>query len=149
MATETGWALYANGIRDSGYMRFAVGRGESPGMRFVRFRKWLGEMTFGPKVPKLDLIVYEQAHHRGGAATAVGVGFVTVLLEFCAQFDIQHTSVHSLTLKKWVTGSGRASKEEVMGALARRFDFTTTNDNEADAVAMLEYARAEVVPQMV
>ncbi len=149
LATETGWALHANGIRSSGSIQFNVRRGESPGIRFVRFRKWLADMAFGPKVPKLDLVVYEMAHHRGGAATAVGVGFATVVLEFCAQFEIEHTGVHTATLKKFATGKGNATKDDVIRCVNEKFGepgVYVDNDNEADAIALLEYARATMVP---
>ncbi|HEA68402.1 MAG TPA: hypothetical protein ENI07_16510, partial [Desulfobacterales bacterium] len=91
LATKTGYACrydsptLANRII-SGVQVFDVKRGESPGVRFLRCRAWLNEMN---DLVKPDIISYEQAHHRGGAATACGVGLVTVVLEFAALHKIE------------------------------------------------------------
>ena len=42
LATKSGWAT--NVDHQSGVQVFDVRRGESPGMRFLRCRAWLGEM---------------------------------------------------------------------------------------------------------
>ncbi len=86
MATRTGWACNIHGRR-SGVIEFAVKRGESPGMRFLRCRSWLNEML--KLLERIDLIAYEQAHHRGGAATACCVGLVTEVLAFAAEHDVE------------------------------------------------------------
>jgi hypothetical protein len=44
LATKSGWAT--NVGRQSGVQTFDVKRGESPGMRFLRCRAWLGEMGY-------------------------------------------------------------------------------------------------------
>ena len=104
-------------------------------MRFLRCRGWLNEIN---DLVMPDVIAYEQAHHRGGAATACGVGLVTVVLEFAAQHKIEITSVHSATLKKWATGSGRASKDQMIEAVIRK-GHQPQDDNEADALLLLYY----------
>jgi len=78
MATKTGWATNIN--KTSGVQTFDVRRGESPGMRFLRCRGWLNEMA--QLLGSIDLIAYEQAHHRGGAATACCVGLVSTVQAF-------------------------------------------------------------------
>ena len=62
-ATKTGWASNVHGRR-SGVTEFALKRGESPGMRFLRCRAWLNEMSklLGCQI---DVICYEQAHSSG------------------------------------------------------------------------------------
>ena len=139
LATKTGYA-YWDGTRlvQSGTKEFVRERGESPGMRFLRFRAWLKEME--AVCPHLDLVVYEQAHHRGGAATEIGVGLVTHLQAWCAEHGIEHTKVHSATLKKSATGSGRASKADVIQAMQARWGVVVSDDNEADALALLDWA---------
>ncbi len=45
MATKTGWALRDRAGRfSSGVQEFSLKRGESKGMRFLRFRKWLNDV---------------------------------------------------------------------------------------------------------
>jgi Holliday junction resolvasome RuvABC endonuclease subunit len=125
-------------------------------MRYVRFNRWIEETVFrsalngqglveriGP--PRVDLLVFEQAHHRGGAATEVAAGFSTRVLEFAARHGIEHGTVHTATLKKFVTGKGNAKKPEMVGAVRLRWAPSVTDDNEADAIAILYYALAELV----
>jgi hypothetical protein len=44
--TQTGWAAYSNGIIESGVQDFSLKRGESAGMRFLLFGKWLSSIWF-------------------------------------------------------------------------------------------------------
>lgn len=137
LATNTGWAMNENGWKVSGVQMFDVKRGESPGMRFLRCRSWLNELL--TLKGKIDAIVYEQAHHRGGSATAVGVGLVTTVQAFAAEHNIELMAVHTGTLKKFATGKGNASKEEMIAA-AQSKGWDPKDDNEADAQMLLEHA---------
>jgi hypothetical protein len=147
LATRSGWALLEAGRIESGTEIFDVKRGESPGTRYLRFNRWLDEFALHPSagLPRVELIVFEQAHQRGGAATEVAAGFSTRVLEFCAQHGIEHASVHTATLKKFTTGKGNADKAAMLEAVSRRWR-RVDDDNEADATALLYYALAELVP---
>jgi Holliday junction resolvasome RuvABC endonuclease subunit len=93
-------------------------------------------------LPKPILIAYEQAHHRGGAATEVGVGLSTRVQEVAALLDIPHyVAVHTATLKKWATGKGTASKDEMKAAARRLWGVEPSTFDEADALCLLAYAR--------
>lgn len=92
---------------------------------------------------KIDVIVFEQAHHRGGAATAVCVGLVTEVLAFAAEHDIETMPVHTASLKKFATGSGRASKTDMIEAAKAR-GWNPQDDNEADAQLLLEYGLSDL-----
>jgi len=155
LGTKTGWALAEGGRVESGVQDFAPKRGESAGMRYVAFRRWLAEIAFrgGPEAVNnpVDLIVYEMPHLRGGAAATVLAGLQTRVEEFCAEWTIEYTPVHSATLKKFTTGSGRGDKA-AMGEAARRRGWLNhvtavmIDDNEGDAICLLHYALAELVP---
>ena len=137
-ATKTGWATFFDHRVSSGVQEFGLRRGESAGMRFLRFRAWLKKMAeYAPG--KIDLIVFEQAHHRGGAATQLCVGLVTDVLAFAADIEAETMPVHTGTLKKWATGKGNAGKDE-MKLEARKRGYKPIDDNEADACLLLEYA---------
>jgi hypothetical protein len=150
LGTKTGWALWDGARMESGVQDFTKQRGESNGMLFLKFNRWLAAMPPDSYVmdgirpqDKFDLIVFEQAHHRGGAATEIAVGLMTRVLEFCARYGIEHTSVHSASLKKFATGRGNADKDEMIERLRRRglvhLDYIPGND-EADALWLLIYA---------
>ena len=135
LATKTGWAT--NSPEASGVDTFDVRRGESPGTRYLRFAAWLREKI---EIIKPQLIVFEKAHHRGGAATEIAAGFATHLQSTCAAMGVEHAAIHTSVLKKYATGKGNAGKPEVMAAYQRRWGKPPIDDNEADARWLLEYA---------
>lgn len=137
-ATKTGWALCRNGkIIESGVQDFTKQRGDSNGMLFLRFRNWLSHVL---QEQYINLVVYERAHYRGGAATEVCVGLTGHLQGVCAELGIDYTSVPTLTLKKASTGSGRADKNLMINAAAKLTGRAPQDDNEADAVMLAQYA---------
>ena len=141
MATKTGWAV--NKPELSGVENFAIKRGESPGMRFLRFHAWLEEMF--QKV-KPNLVVYEQAHHRGGAATAIALGMIAILQKQCAERGVEYMTCHTGTLKKHATGKGNASKSEMMRAYKAKWGHEPMDDNECDARWLLDWAITNLCP---
>jgi hypothetical protein len=155
LGTRTGWALLEHGRIESGVSTFDVPKGSSEGVRYLKFNRWLNDMALDLELrggrPRVSLIVFEQAHHRGGAATAIGLGFTTRVVEFCAVHGIDHVSVNSNTLKAWVLGAAPPrkktdplfdrSKAAMVRTVNRRWpDKLITDDNEADALALLRYA---------
>ena len=48
LATKTGWATCVGSVVESGVQAFSVKRGESRGMRYYRFMRWLEEMALVP-----------------------------------------------------------------------------------------------------
>jgi Holliday junction resolvasome RuvABC endonuclease subunit len=135
LATKTGWATNAG--HTSGVQTFDVRRGESPGMRFLRCRGWLADML--QLLGGIDVIVYEQAHHRGGAATACCVGLVSTALTFAAEHGIETMAVHTRELKRWATGKGNAGKPAMIQAAKDR-GWNPADDNQADAALLLDHA---------
>ena len=152
LATKTGWALRdRTGAIASGVQEFKLKRGESKGMRFLRFRKWLREMlqlgelgqSFSETLP--GIICYEQAHHRGGAATELAVGLVTDVLAEAARVQMEHMPVHTGALKKWATGKGNTGKAGmILRAVELYPNIEIIDDNHADALLLLGYGLEEV-----
>jgi Holliday junction resolvasome RuvABC endonuclease subunit len=154
-ATRTGFAIWDGAARRSGFVDFKPGRGESPGMLFVNFERWLEEL---PAAGGWDLIVYEQAFQmRSGYAAGVALGLIAIVLKFCASRGINHVPVNGARLKKWVTGDGAAKKERVVKKVVETFFASDPPEerlrrlkhldhNEADAIALIELALAEFVP---
>lgn len=142
LATATGWAfLDDDGCLESGVQRFDLKRGESPGCRFLRFNAWLAERFVEP--PRV--VAYEQNFRRGGAATEVAAGFSTRVQEACARHGVEHLTVNVSTLKKWATGKGTADKVTmVLEARARFPGQVIEDDNQADALLVLAWVRAEL-----
>lgn len=138
--SATGWAVNGAGQMHSGVWQIAPRRGESPGMRYIRLRRQLNELLAA--YPNIGILFYEQAHHRGGAATEYAAGCVATAQAWCAEHRIEHASVHSATIKRHATGKGNANKDAVLGAV-RGWGYAPVDDNEADALALLHWAIAQ------
>lgn len=136
LATKTGWALIRNGvIYESGVQDFTKRRGESNGTLFLRARKWLGDFQATPGTHP-DLVAYEQAHFRGGAATEICVGLQTRAQEIAAQWNVESVPVPTGTLKRWATGKGSADKKVMIDWAFKKLGRQPIDDNEADALAV-------------
>jgi len=149
-ALKTGWATLINGRIESGVQDFTKKRGESNGLVFMRFNAWLdGLYRMGIRnvdnrcLRSFELVVYEQAHHRGGAATNLCVGMTTRVEEFAQRISAECMPIHTATLKKYATGSGRASKEQMIEAFEAATYRRAITDDEADAYFLLKLAMNE------
>jgi Holliday junction resolvasome RuvABC endonuclease subunit len=142
-ATKTGWAITdSNGnIIESGIMDFSKRRGETNGILFLRFRKWLKDMIV---LNHPDVLAYEQAHHRGGAATEICVGLTTRVLEAGAFHNIECLPLRTTEIKKFATGKGNAGKPEMIAAAKNILHRDPLSDDEADAVFVAKLAAQEV-----
>lgn len=141
-ATRTGWAVQLDGHIESGVQDFSRKRGESGnGLIFLRFRGWLINNF---KNSGIKVIAYEQAHHRGGASTEIGVNLTGRIQEFAAENNIEYMAVHTGTIKKFATGSGTAGKPAIMDWFKSKTGRAPIDDNEADAMALLWYVKSEL-----
>jgi hypothetical protein len=95
---------FTNGLRSTTFLP----REDSSNCRFLCC--WIA--TWAPDGWRPSLIVYEQTHNRGGAATEVAAGFTTRVQEFAARHGIEHAAVHSATLKKFATGRGEEAGDD-------------------------------------
>jgi Holliday junction resolvasome RuvABC endonuclease subunit len=141
--TRTGWCLLKDGkVHESGVQDFSKMRGESNGVVFLRFRRWLEGMISLPSVEKnkVQFVVYEQAHHRGGPATEICTNLTGRVQETCEEYGLLCAGVHTGSLKKFATGSGRASKGKMCDLAAAILRREPLDDNEADAVHLALYA---------
>ena len=137
-ATKTGWCLLKDGrVFESGVEDFSKRRGESNGAMFLRFRHWLNQLVDRDDV---HLVAYEQSHHRGGAATEIGVNLTGRVQEVCAQSQVEYVAVHTATIKKYATGKGNADKTVMIAKAAEVLGRQPLDDNEADAVMLGLYA---------
>jgi Holliday junction resolvasome RuvABC endonuclease subunit len=158
LATHTGWCCLKDGVYvSSGVQDFSKRRGEGNGLMLMRYAKWLQELislcTDGLdwKWP-VQLIAYEQAHMRGGAATEICVGLQTHTQSVCATLGIETAPVHTHTLKKFALGKGRGDKSEMVQKAqswlhtfhhANMKAMSLESDDEADAIHVARWAFQE------
>lgn len=141
LGTTTGWALHArDGSITSGSASFKPQRFEGGGMRFLRFKRWLTEIK--QSADGIDAVYFEEVRRHLGvdAAHAYG-GFMAHLTAWCEHHQIPYQGIPVGTIKKHATGKGNASKDEMIAA-ARNLGHSPADDNEADALALLAYARS-------
>jgi Holliday junction resolvasome RuvABC endonuclease subunit len=139
LGTTTGWALRsADGSISSGTESFKPHRFEGGGMRYLRFKHWLTEVK--QTSDGIDAVYFEEVRRHLGvdAAHAYG-GFMAHLTAWCEHHQIPYQGVPVGTIKKHATGKGNASKDEMIAAM-KALGHSPTDDNEADALALLHYA---------
>ena len=139
LGTHTGWALWqADRSTTSGTEHFAPQRFEGGGMRYLRFKRWLTELKNSAE--GLDAVFFEEVRRHAGvdAAHAYG-GFMAHLTAWCEHHQIPYQGVPVGTIKKHATGKGNAGKADMIVAMRAR-GFSPTDDNEADALALLGWA---------
>ena len=140
LGTQTGWALACrDGSITSGSQSFKPQRFEGGGMRFLRFKRWLADIK--QCNDGIDQVVFEEVRRHVGvdAAHAYG-GFMGQLTAWCEHHQIPYQGIPVGTIKKHATGKGNASKDEMVASVRVR-GHNPTDDNEADAIALLYLAR--------
>ena len=143
IATSTGWAMWMGGECLSGTQVFKLARGESPGMRFLRFDKWLNEMV---ETMRPDVIAFERpSFFRSQAAGEVVHGLLSQMQKIAAAQNINTSPVGASELKKHATGKGNAKKPDMQAAAMQRWCFVETpGEDEADALCILAWSMEQL-----
>lgn len=139
LGTNTGWACGKPGLVTSGTLSLRGGRYEGGGMRYLRFNNWLKEIL----ASGVQRVVFEEVRrHAGTDAAHVYGGLLGQLTATCESLGLPYAGVPVGTIKKYATGRGNADKAAMIEA-ARSWGYEPTDDNEADALALLHLTMAE------
>jgi hypothetical protein len=159
LGTQTGWAFQTEDMLFSGTEEFKPARGDTAGMKYLLFSRWLKDVAL--EMDEGDLIAYERAHMRGGHATEIAHGFQAMVRAFAAENKMETMAVHTATIKKETTGSGKASKHDMLehaiqnwpdqfeGNIITLWDQGQLPDghpafDQADALALMSYVLSVV-----
>jgi Holliday junction resolvasome RuvABC endonuclease subunit len=139
LGTTTGWALRSrDGQIAHGFVNFKPQRFEGGGMRYLRFKRWLSEITGA--VGEIHSVYFEEVRrHSGVDAAHVYGGLMATLTTWCEHHNVPYQGIPVGTIKKHATGKGNAGKAEVIASM-RAKGHPVTDDNEADALALLGWA---------
>ena len=141
LGQRTGWAVRSrDGGIASGVQEFRPGRFEGGGMIWLRFRAWLQEIdeTSGG----VGVVVFEEVRrHLGTSAGHFYGGYLAHLTAWAEANRIPYQGVPVGTIKRHITGKGNADKAAVIAAV-KALGFSPADDNEADALALLDWAIA-------
>lgn len=140
LGTHCGWKIGDREMSLSGVWEFGNSRFEGGGMRFVKFAKSLNDLA---ATMRPELVVYEEVRrHIGTTAAHVYGGLQATLTAWCEREGIPYQGVPVQTIKKSATGKGNASKEMMIAAM-QALGHSPQGDNDADAMALWEYAQKE------
>jgi Holliday junction resolvasome RuvABC endonuclease subunit len=93
--------------------------------------------------PGFDIAVYETPFARGRDATRSLWGIAGIIEACATNAGLPVVDVAVPTIKKFATGHGKASKDQMIIA-AKRMGYKGSNEHEADAVCLLRYAEANL-----
>ncbi|MDG7056619.1 MAG: Holliday junction resolvase [Wolbachia endosymbiont of Penenirmus auritus] len=134
LGKQTGWAIFKDGVIQSGSESFHGNRFSGGGMCFLSFRNWLNSLGH-----KFTAVYFEEVRrHLGTDAAHCYGGFYAVLTAWCEEEKIPYKGVPVKTIKRFVAGKGNASKGDVIEAVKGK-GFFPKDDNEADALALVFY----------
>jgi len=133
LGARLGWALWQTGVVTSGTCDLSKSkhkRFEGPGMKFIRFTRILSEF------PRPTIVNFEEVRRHLGVDAAHAYGsYMGHLTSFCdgQTPQIPYEGVPVSAIKQRATGTGNASKEEMIAACQTAMNYDPIDDNEADA----------------
>ena len=142
LGTKCGWA---DSKGYSGVWHLKPSTHESAGERYRKFGMLLREEM---SIHQINFVVYEEVHrHIGVEASHVYGGLMAILQCICCERGVEYKGVGVGTIKKHATGSGSASKEEMVeSAIQKMKSINVIDDNHADALHLLDYAQKILFP---
>lgn len=140
LGTNLGWSFAREGVIEASGTICLMTAGDLPGRRFIKFHNWLN------KFAGVDMVFYESVgavgKQKSAASVKVNCGLLALLEMFCCGGRIPLKPMHLMTLKKAITGTGKAQKEQmcrVMHQLGWQNGRpgTMIDDDESDACCLV------------
>lgn len=138
IASLTGWCLNNNIY---GTWDLKTRKDESMGMKLIRFKSKLKEIH---AAEDLDLIVYERPAGRHANSIIHQAKLIAILEEFCENTGIAYSASSASEIKKFATGKGNASKDEMIKAAKNKYGYYGNDDNEADAIHLWNLTKSKL-----
>ena len=138
-AHPMGWATWDGSQVRSGSFCFQERSDDHRGVRLSRLRMWLETMC--EEILKPQAIAYEMPTVQHYAGAVAQIGAVALIDMAACDVGAELAYCYPAQLKKWATGSGRASKDDMRLACHERYGFDPGDDHEADALLLLAWAR--------
>jgi crossover junction endodeoxyribonuclease RuvC len=135
LGSTIGWAANYSGYLQTGHHTFTGTRVQ----RFAAIQGWLAELNWR----SVKVVVYETPLVRGQDATRILWGIAALLEAAATRAGLPILDVAVPTIKKFAAGKGFASKLEMLAA-AQKFGYTGSDEHEADATCLLNYAAANL-----
>lgn len=144
--TNCGWCVSDGVTLDSGTWNLKGGRFEGGGMRFLRLRRYFGELL---DARRPTMVAFEEVRgHKGVDAAHIYGGIIAVITEECERRGLPYKGVPVASVKKRATGKGNAGKPAMMAATASQWPGWKGDDNEADARWIATCAMADLAQDL-
>lgn len=138
LATTSGWACGKG--TNLKYGHFTVSKCDNVSDKFLRFSTLIERLIF---IKKPEVIAIERPIVRGYASTYWLCGVCAITEMEAASKKISVVKFGPTTIKKFVTGSGRATKEDMMKAI-KKLKFKPEVHDEADAIGLHLYTQSQL-----
>ena len=142
LSSKPGYAYRVGKTISSGSIDLSRVKNEIPGLLYVRFNVWLTKLMNNHGGGAFKIVAVEKPFFRGGEATAIAIGLFTRVQEVVALMDkpAELLIIQNRSLKKYITGKGTATKEDMIRAAEKWIGQLVTDDDEADALGILRWA---------
>jgi len=114
---------------------------ESIGMKLIRLNAKLREIH---EATNLELITYERPGGRNTYSVIHQSKLIGIIEKFCEEEGVQYRAYSAKELKKFATGNGNAGKPAMVAAANEKLNYPGNDDNEADALWILELTKFEL-----
>jgi hypothetical protein len=132
-----GWATsYGNDKIASGVSYMGHEKNNVAAIRYLNFKVWL--YAWGGE-PLIDHIVYELPLNINKRTKELCINFAGIVQTYLHNVNGKYEEIPPKSMKKWLCGTGNASKEDVMKEVSQRIKRQISNEHEADAIALLLY----------
>lgn len=137
-ATKTGWATDTS----SGVWNLKPNRGESEGMRVVRFKSKVREII---EMENIGLVAYERPAGRFKSSIMVASEMIGVLKDLCIELGVELACYSASEIKLHATGKGNSGKPAMIEAAKKKFPhIEIIDDNHCDALWILDLAKKDL-----
>jgi Holliday junction resolvasome RuvABC endonuclease subunit len=137
IATHCGWKTKtASGVWD-----FTLKRGESYGMKLIRFKSKVRETI---DLEGIEIVSYERVAGLHKAAIISASEMVGVLHALCIEKGVEITAYSAGEIKKFATGKGNANKAQMVQAAKEKYGYIGDSDDESDAIHLYYLTDADL-----
>lgn len=145
LASSTGvaWDAPGGGRPFCSTWRAPTAEAKDYGRRFDEYHCWLSEVIV---TVRPGLLGFEAPLVRSDRAARFLIGLASITEMTAAHHAVPCVEEHVATIKQFFGGSGRATKDAMMGR-CRQLGWAVRNDDEADAAALWTYLKSMSDPK--
>ncbi len=106
--------------------------------RLLNLLEWLHEIN---KQYKIEYICIEAARNMRNYTGMLSVAEICAVIKlFSAMNNIECKEYSAKSIKKYITGSGNANKQDMIDSIKQKYNLKIINDNEADAIGIFKFS---------